>query len=305
MSHDAASGRAACGRAARTPTSPACSSRPKPRPIRRRSSSFPASAVMPRGTRDFASPEEAEASPLAQALFDTGDVTGVFFGGDFVSVTAAPGVDWSRSSSRRSSRCCSTTSSARRRCSPAASATGISVPAEAEEDVGDDPADAEIVEQIKELIETRVRPAVANDGGDIRYRGFRDGVVYLAMQGALLGLPELDRDAQAGHRRAAQALRARSDRGPGRLMAGLSRWPTKPRSTSCSAKHAATTAGSTRDVSDAQIHAIYDLMKMGPTSANQQPARIVWCKSPEAKARLAAACGRKEPAQDRPAHRCA
>ena len=68
-------------------------------------------------------------------------------------------------------------------------AGGIAVPAEAEEDVGDDPADAEIVEQIKELIETRVRPAVANDGGDIRYRGFRSGVVYLQMQGACSGCP--------------------------------------------------------------------------------------------------------------------
>jgi Fe-S cluster biogenesis protein NfuA len=63
------------------------------------------------------------------------------------------------------------------------------VPPESEGDLGNDPADAEIVEQIKELIETRVRPAVANDGGDIRYRGFRDGVVYLAMQGACSGCP--------------------------------------------------------------------------------------------------------------------
>src|SRR6186997_2961657 len=56
---------------------------------------LPGQPVMPSGTRDFASPEDAEASPLAQALFDTGEVTGVFFGRDFVSVTAAPGTDWS------------------------------------------------------------------------------------------------------------------------------------------------------------------------------------------------------------------
>ena len=55
---------------------------------------LPGQAVMPAGTRDFASPEDAAASPLAEALFDTGEVTGVFFGGDFVSVTAAPGTDW-------------------------------------------------------------------------------------------------------------------------------------------------------------------------------------------------------------------
>jgi Fe-S cluster biogenesis protein NfuA len=69
-------------------------------------------------------------------------------------------------------------------------ASGFAVPMEDEADViGDDPADAEVVEQIKELIETRVRPAVASDGGDIRYRGFRDGVVYLTMQGACSGCP--------------------------------------------------------------------------------------------------------------------
>src|SRR6187549_2703979 len=57
---------------------------------------LPGQRVMPAGTRDFATPEDADASPLAQALFGTGEVTGVFFGGDFVSVTAAPGVDWSQ-----------------------------------------------------------------------------------------------------------------------------------------------------------------------------------------------------------------
>ncbi|MDU0220408.1 NifU family protein, partial [Escherichia coli] len=68
------------------------------------------------------------------------------------------------------------------------SASGFSVPAE-DEDFGDDPADADIVAQIKDLIESRVRPAVANDGGDIVYRGFREGVVYLSMQGACSGCP--------------------------------------------------------------------------------------------------------------------
>ena len=69
-------------------------------------------------------------------------------------------------------------------------AAGIVVPGEeAEADVGDDPADADVVAQIRELIETRIRPAVANDGGDIVYRGFREGVVYLQMQGACSGCP--------------------------------------------------------------------------------------------------------------------
>ena len=109
---------------------------------------LPGRPVMSAGTRDFATPEEAEASPLAQAIFDTGEVTGVFFGGD---------------------------------------ASGFAVPSEPA--IEDDPADAEIVAQIRELIETRVRPAVAADGGDIRYQGFREGVVYLQMQGACSGCP--------------------------------------------------------------------------------------------------------------------
>ena len=150
---------------------------------------LPGSQVMPSGTRDFASPEDAVASPLAQALFDTGEVTGVFFGRDFVSVTAAPGVDWSMLKPQVVSILLDHFIS-QAPLFASSGASGFAVPAEDEADViGDDPADAEVVEQIKELIETRVRPAVAGDGGDIRYRGFRDGVVYLTMQGACSGCP--------------------------------------------------------------------------------------------------------------------
>ena len=76
------------------------------------------------------------------------------------------------------------------------------------------PNDAETVATIKELIETRVRPAVANDGGDITFRGFKDGIVYLAHEGRLLGLPVVHRDAAPRHPESAQALRARRGRGP-------------------------------------------------------------------------------------------
>jgi Fe-S cluster biogenesis protein NfuA len=148
---------------------------------------LPGQQVMPSGTRDFASPEDAEASPLAQALFDTGEVTGVFFGRDFVSVTAAPGADWSALKPQVVAVLLDHFVS-QAPLFAGGDASGIAVPAE-DEVTGDDPADAEIVEQIKELIETRVRPAVAGDGGDIRYRGFRDGVVYLTMQGACSGCP--------------------------------------------------------------------------------------------------------------------
>ena len=149
---------------------------------------LPGRQVMPAGTREFTSPEAAEASPLAQALFDLGDVTGVFFGEHFVSVTAAPGVEWSDLKPQVVSVLLDHFVS-QAPLFAGGSASGFSVPPEEEEDYGDDPADADIVDQIKDLIETRVRPAVANDGGDIVYRGYRDGVVYLAMQGACSGCP--------------------------------------------------------------------------------------------------------------------
>lgn len=148
---------------------------------------LPGRSVMDNGTRDFADPEEAEASPLATALFSLGDVTGVFFGRDFVSVTAAPGVEWSDLKPDVLGILLDHFS-ANMPLFHAPSA-GFSVPASADELPLDDPADAEIVDQIKDLIETRVRPAVANDGGDIVYRGFQRGVVYLQMQGACSGCP--------------------------------------------------------------------------------------------------------------------
>ena len=147
---------------------------------------IPGRTVMDMGTRDFAPPEEAEASPLAEALFGLGDVTGVFFGHGFVSVTAAPGVDWAHLKPDVLGLLLDHFSADMPLFKPA-SAAGIAVPA----DTGfvDDPADADIVDQIKDLIETRVRPAVASDGGDIIYRGFDKGKVYLQLQGACSGCP--------------------------------------------------------------------------------------------------------------------
>jgi Fe-S cluster biogenesis protein NfuA len=148
---------------------------------------LPGQAVMASGTRDFATPEEAEASPLAEALFDLGDVTGVFFGQNFISVTIAPGSEWSDVKPDILAILLDHFS-AQMPLFRAATAAGIVVPEDAE-DFDDDPADAEIVAQIRELIETRVRPAVANDGGDIVYRGFDKGKVFLRMQGACSGCP--------------------------------------------------------------------------------------------------------------------
>jgi Fe-S cluster biogenesis protein NfuA len=130
---------------------------------------------------EYRTREEAQASPLAAALFDVDGVSQVFLGGDFVSVTKGND-DWAS-------------------LKPIVLGvlmehfvTGQPVFAEGSDGAGGDdeffdPADVETVDEIKELIETRVRPAVAGDGGDIRFRGFRDGTVFLSMKGACSGCP--------------------------------------------------------------------------------------------------------------------
>ena len=142
---------------------------------------LPGRAVMASGTADFPDPEAAQDSPLAAALFSLGDVEGVFFGSDFVSVTKAEGsADWASLKPQVLGIIVDHF---------AAGAPLFTHEVDAEEELHDDPADADIVAQSRELIDTRVRPAVANDGGDIVYRGFDKGVVFLRMQGACSGCP--------------------------------------------------------------------------------------------------------------------
>ena len=139
---------------------------------------LPGRDVMGTGTADFASVEAAKRSPLAERLFQVEGVTGVFLGSDFVTVTKALDQEWYALKP---------------------SVLGVIMehftagrPAILEEAAGDGAAaeeDSEIVTQIKELIETRVRPAVAQDGGDIVFQAFEDGVVYLHMQGSCAGCP--------------------------------------------------------------------------------------------------------------------
>ncbi|MDZ4138648.1 MAG: NifU family protein [Erythrobacter sp.] len=149
---------------------------------------LPGQAVMDAGSREFSTPEAAEASPLAQAIFDTGEVVNVFFGADFVSVTAAPGANWNALKPQVIAILLDHFVSE----APlfaGGSAHGIAVPPEDDLAVEERAEDAEVIAAINELLETRVRPAVAGDGGDIAYRGFRDGVVYLTLQGSCAGCP--------------------------------------------------------------------------------------------------------------------
>ena len=143
---------------------------------------LPGRTVLATGTLEMRDKAEAVKSPLAERLFDVANVSGVFLGSDFITVTKSDG-EWPQ-------------------LKPAILGvimehfmSGAPVVAEGESgetnEAGEffEAGDADTVATIKELIETRVRPAVANDGGDITFRGYKDGIVYLAMKGSCSGCP--------------------------------------------------------------------------------------------------------------------
>lgn len=142
---------------------------------------LPGRAVLPSGTLDMREPAEAARSPLAERLFGIKGVSGVFFGSDFITVSKLDG-EWQQLKPAILGAIMEHFMSGE----PLLRG-GAEAPAEADEFFAAE--DAETVAQIKELIETRVRPAVANDGGDITFRGFKDGIVYLNMKGACSGCP--------------------------------------------------------------------------------------------------------------------
>ena len=141
---------------------------------------LPGRTVLAEGTLDLPDAQAAAKSPLAERLFDVPGISGVFFGSDFITVTKAEG-EWPQ-------------------LKPAILGvimehfmSGAPLLADGAEQAAEeeffDPANSETVATIKELIETRVRPAVASDGGDITFKGFKDGVVFLTMKGACSGCP--------------------------------------------------------------------------------------------------------------------
>ena len=173
---------------------------------------LPGCAVMTSGTANFTSAEAARISPLAERLFSLPEVTGVFLGADFVTVTKSDEGDWYRLKPAILAVIMEHFTAGRPVLLGDAAASAAAATSEEDED--------EVVAQIKELLETRVRPAVAQDGGDIIFHDFEDGVVYLAYAGLLLRMPELDRDLEGGHREYASALHP----GGGRGARGLRTW---------------------------------------------------------------------------------
>ena len=142
---------------------------------------LPGQQVMPSGTADFPAPDAANNSPLARRVFAAEGVTGVFLGSDFITVTKSENADWAHIKPAILGAIMEHFQSG----APviegeAAAASGHAA---------HDGPDTEIVDQIKQLLDSRVRPAVAQDGGDITFHGFERGVVYLHMQGACAGCP--------------------------------------------------------------------------------------------------------------------
>lgn len=142
---------------------------------------LPGQSVMDQGTQNFADAEAAAISPLATALFDLEGVSGVFFGADFISVTQE-GEDWARLKPMVLGLIMDHFTSKVPLFHPHAAPAQ-----EGGSSVNED--DEPIIAQIKELLDAKVRPAVAQDGGDIVFHGFEEGVVYLHMQGACAGCP--------------------------------------------------------------------------------------------------------------------
>jgi len=155
---------------------------------------IPGRLVLDGGAMEFTNREQAGRSPLAMRLFDVPGVTGVFYGSDFITVTKKDG-DWQHLKPAILGAIMEHYMSG----APLlADGTVAGDDLADEQDEFFDEADAETVEQIKDLIETRVRPAVANDGGDITFRGFKDGIVYLNMKGACSGCPSSTATLQHG-----------------------------------------------------------------------------------------------------------
>jgi Fe-S cluster biogenesis protein NfuA len=169
---------------------------------------LPGRTVLATGTLEMRDKAEAAQSPLAERLFDVPGVGGVFFGSDFITVTKTAG-EWPQLKPAILGAIMEHFMSGARswRAAPATTAEARVLRA----------SDAETVATIKELIETRVRPAVANDGGDITFRGYKDGVVYLAMKGSCSGCPSSTATLKHGIQNLLR-IRAGRDRSPADLL---------------------------------------------------------------------------------------
>ncbi len=137
--------------------------------------------LVPGGSANFPKPETAHRSPMAQALFAVPGVIGVFIGADFFTITREEGISWEEVNTELAPALEKFFESGQPVLTGKAPAP--------DKEIGADTADPELVDKIKDLLDTQIRPAVAQDGGDIIYRGYEEGIVYLEMHGACAGCP--------------------------------------------------------------------------------------------------------------------
>ncbi|MBV9262072.1 MAG: NifU family protein [Pseudolabrys sp.] len=151
---------------------------------------LPGRAVLDNGTLDMPDRQAAAQSPLAERLFAVPNVSGVMLGPDFIAVSKSDG-DWQQLKP-------AVLGAIMEHFMTGAPVLASGTPATSGDDEFFDAKDADTVATIKDLIETRVRPAVAGDGGDITFRGYKEGIVYLAMKGACSGCPSSTATLQHG-----------------------------------------------------------------------------------------------------------
>jgi len=143
---------------------------------------LPGKAVLASGVADFTSHDAAQRSPLARLLFEIDGVAGVFLGSDFVTVTKAGDKSWQVLKPM-------VLGAVMDHFTSGAPIMETAEDTSDDDEINDESVDGEIISQIKELIDTRVRPSVAQDGGDIIYKGFKNGTVYLSLRGSCAGCP--------------------------------------------------------------------------------------------------------------------
>lgn len=147
--------------------------------------------LIPGGSANFPTPESAGRSPLAKRMYSVKGVTGVFIGSDFITITKEEGIDWPTINAGLGPQLEQFFEGAEPVLDAVQHATHV-------KEIGSETADPEFVKNIKQVLDEKVRPAVAQDGGDITYRGFENGIVYLEMQGSCSGCPSSSATLKSG-----------------------------------------------------------------------------------------------------------
>lgn len=147
--------------------------------------------LIPGGSANFPTAESAGRSPLAKRMYSVAGVTGVFIGSDFITITKEEGLEWSAINAGLGPQLEQFFEGAEPVLDAVQHAPHV-------KEIGSETADPELVKNIKQVLDEKVRPAVMQDGGDITYRGIENGIVYLEMQGSCSGCPSSSATLKSG-----------------------------------------------------------------------------------------------------------